>query len=206
MKEKFEQIYRNDEWGQGSGEGSVPVYTLGYISFLQTFLRQNNIQSVVDLGCGDWQFSRFVDWGDIDYYGCDLVESVIETNQRNYSRSNVSFHLLLNSTNEQLPEADLLIAKDVLQHWSNELITAFIPNLAKFPMSLITNCINPHGPTDNHNIPDGEFRPLDLRLPPFNLKAVEVFSFSNSYRFRQLPSVKHRWTKKVLLIRSEAFQ
>lgn len=99
MKEIFEQIYRNNEWGPGSGQGALPIHNLSYVTFLQTFLRKNSIKSVVDFGCGDWQFSRYIDWRGINYYGCDLVESLIQTNRQNYARSNISFELLPDGTN-----------------------------------------------------------------------------------------------------------
>ena len=58
MKERFEQIYESDEWGYGSGEGSLPVYTHGYMRVLQLFMKNHGVRRVVDLGCGDWKFSR----------------------------------------------------------------------------------------------------------------------------------------------------
>lgn len=57
MSKRFEEIYATNEWGHGSGEGSLPVHTRGYVAFLQAFLAEKNITSVVDMGCGDWQFS-----------------------------------------------------------------------------------------------------------------------------------------------------
>jgi SAM-dependent methyltransferase len=205
MKDTFEKIYQQNEWHYGSGEGSLIKYTESYINFLQNFFKENNIKSVVDLGCGDWQFSQFIDWTGIRYYGCDLVESVIDNNKKHYSQPNISFHLL-QENNVELPDADLFIAKDVLQHWSNKSIKEFIPKLSKYPLSLITNCINPRrGLTVNIDIADGEFRPLDLRLSPFNLNAEEVHSFSKYGKHWLLPIKKAIWTKKVLLMHSDTF-
>ena len=90
MKEEFTYIYDNEKWGKnkGSGEGSRPKFNQEYIPFLEDFLKTNNIKSVIDFGCGDWQFSRYIDWGDkpfstmpkIDYLGLDVVDSVIDNN------------------------------------------------------------------------------------------------------------------------------
>src|SRR5689334_13257574 len=134
---------------------------------LQNFLRDRQIRSVVDLGCGDWQFSQYIDWSGIQYTGVDLVPSVVEQNQARFAKSNVRFQLY-DGDFSRLPRADLLIAKDVLQHWSNKTVHEFLPTLQRYPYSLITNCINPRGPTRNIDIPDGGYRYLDLRLPPFN--------------------------------------
>jgi SAM-dependent methyltransferase len=65
-------------WGAGSGPGSASHETIAYRAFLQGFLQWNRVRSVVDLGCGDWQFSRFIDWSGVDYTGVDVVAPVIE--------------------------------------------------------------------------------------------------------------------------------
>ena len=65
MKNEFTNIYEKELWGRGkgSGAGSRPKFNAPYISFLENFLRDNNIKSVIDFGCGDWQFSQYIDWG-----------------------------------------------------------------------------------------------------------------------------------------------
>jgi SAM-dependent methyltransferase len=198
LQQRFATIYATDEWGQGSGEGSLPVHTRGYAAFIEGFIREIPIRSVLDVGCGDWQFSRFINWGDCSYHGVDVVPAVIEANRKNFAKDNRSFDLY-DGDFSQLPEADLLIIKDVLQHLSAPQIQAFLSILPRYPFALITNCINPTGSTDNGDIPDGEFRYLDLTLPPFNLKAEEVYRFSNHQSLLERLFQKPRWTKKVLL-------
>ncbi len=52
MKNEFTKIYENGGWngGKGSGAGSRPKFNASYITFLEIFLRDNNIKSVIDLG------------------------------------------------------------------------------------------------------------------------------------------------------------
>jgi len=203
MSNRFEQIYATNEWGSGSGEGSLPVHTRGYVDFLQSFLIENRITSVVDMGCGDWQFSRSIQWGNINYRGYDVVRSVIEENRRKYSAPNISFHLYSGNA-EEFPPADLLISKDVLQHLSNDSVSKVLPCLDRFKYSLLTNCVNPRGRTVPTDIADGDFRYLDLRLPPFNLSAKEVYSFNNSMNPIERLFKGPRWTKVVLLVERAA--
>lgn len=199
MKRVFEHIYEHDMWGNGSGEGSLPVHARPYANFLQRFLRERGIRSVVDFGCGDWQFSRTIDWGQTEYRGYDIVTQVILANRAQYQTERTTFHEI-EAPYGDLPRADLLIAKDVLQHWSDRSIFDFLPVLTRFRYALITNCVNPAGPTANLPIKDGAFRYLDLRLPPFNLPAREVFSFTNHRTLADRVFGKPRWRKKVLLI------
>jgi SAM-dependent methyltransferase len=203
MSNRFEQIYATNEWGSGSGEGSLPMHTLGYVEFLQRFLAEKRISSVVDMGCGDWQFSRSIQWGSIRYRGYDVVRSVIEENIKRYSAPNVSFHLYSGNA-EELPPADLLISKDVLQHLSDNSIGKVLPFLDRFKYSLLTNCVNPRGTTVPMDIADGDFRYLDLRLPPFSLAAKEVYSFNNAMNPIERLLKGPRWTKRVLLVEGGA--
>jgi SAM-dependent methyltransferase len=198
MRTVFEKIYDDHAWsGGGSGEGSQLRHNRGYVAFLQDFLARHRITSVVDLGCGDWQFSQALDWTGIAYRGFDLVGSVIERNRKAFGAANVSFDVF-DGDFASLPAADLLIAKDVLQHWSQPTIESLLPHLGRFRNSLITNCVNPAGPTTNETIPDGGFRPLDLSLPPFALAGRVVYRYSNHRPWWARPFQRPRWTKQVL--------
>ena len=200
MKDVFERIYAHDDWGHGSGEGSLALHVRPYVNFLQRFLRRKQIASVVDFGCGDWQFSQAIRWGDIEYRGYDIVPAVVAANRRRFQRSRISFHEITDAS--ALPGADLLIVKDVLQHWSDESIARFLPALSKYRWALITNCVDPAGLTKNLPIADGDFRYLDVRLAPFDVHAIEVLSFSNYRPLLKRLSEKPRWVKKVLLVQS----
>ena len=49
------------------------------IEFVRRFIKENSIKSVVDLGCGDWQFSPYI-YHDLSvaYVGYDVVLPVIQ--------------------------------------------------------------------------------------------------------------------------------
>lgn len=135
-KEIFTQIYKDDVWG-GSGGGSSPEATVEYRNYLQRFLKEKNIKTVIDFGCGDWTFSNKINWHGISYLGIDCVESVIKKNKKLYQKNNVAFEC-----SEYAPHgADLLILKDVLQHWDNYLeIQGFMKSVNnQFKYILITN-------------------------------------------------------------------
>lgn len=173
----FDRIYRENLWSAGSGTGSTEEGTKPYREFLHNFMRSNGVRSVVDLGCGDWQFSRHIDWSGIDYLGVDVSAVVLET-ARAFTAPGVRFRQL-NAVADPLPAADLLIAKDVLQHWSNADIAALLPQLASFRYALITNGFLP-GAEDqtNADIDTGmHYRPVDLQRAPFELAGAYVAWF-----------------------------
>ena len=203
MRERFEQIYATNEWHYGSGEGSLPANTVGYRRFLQGFLRNHAITTVTDYGCGDWQFSRLIDWRGIDYQGFDIVRPVIEANRRQFARANIRFDDPPEDF-DGLEPADLLLAKDVLQHWSHSTIHRFLAVLPRFRFALLTNGVAV-GETPNEDIPDSGFRLLDLTRAPFNLRCERVYSYRREKRrWRGLWWEPHRFRKDVLLVRGAA--
>jgi len=196
----FEDIYERNLWGFGSGHGSLPAVTKGYRDYLQNFMSLNNITSVVDYGCGDWQFSRYMDWTGVEYLGIETVKSLVTENTNKFGTKTIKF-AESPSNPAKLPKADLLLVKDVLQHLSKEDINKFLKHaLPKYKFALITNNTIP-ADIVNMDIPTGAFRPLDLRLPPFNRPAAAVYSLG---RERKTYSLKQRksfepWKEVVLL-------
>ena len=201
----FARIYKLNSWGLGSGHGSLPNVTEGYRKFVQSFMLENEVITVVDFGCGDWQFSRFMDWSKVDYLGLDVVDEVVQKNQRKHGSKNVRFQLTPARFSD-VPTGDLLLVKDVLQHLPTNIIHSFMAEVVpRFRFALITNCIEPASQR-NREIQLGGWRPLDLRADPFRYAAPVVFSFSGPQKivlrqFKVFPS----WRKAVLLYsRSQA--
>jgi len=58
--QKFVDIYVNNEWDEGSGPGSAPHRNIAYRTFIENFMLNNDVKHVLDFGCGDWQFTRYV--------------------------------------------------------------------------------------------------------------------------------------------------
>ena len=172
-KQIFNMIYERNIWGNGSGSGSTPANTEGYRTFLLNFIRTNKIKSVVDLGCGDWQFSKLIDWSGINYIGIDVSDVVLK-NTKLFGSDKISF-LEMDALTGELPGADLLIMKDVIQHWCNGDILFLISRLPRYKRALITNGFHPAGLSrTNADIATGGWRPVDLKLPPFDLKGDYV--------------------------------
>lgn len=179
----FTDIYKKKHWGTNkkgegvSGPGSRIKNTEKYRELLQNFLKKNQIHSVVDVGCGDWQFSRVLDWKGIDYIGYDVVGSLIKKNREKFGAKNIHFRHA-NGIELDLPKADLLICKDVLQHLTNEDVHKFISQFHKFKYCLITNDVNPKTlSSTNPQIERGGHRNLDLSKPPFSLKGEKVLDY-----------------------------
>jgi 2-polyprenyl-3-methyl-5-hydroxy-6-metoxy-1,4-benzoquinol methylase len=172
-KEVFSKIYKEDLWHGGSGAGSKLENVKEYVDILQKYIDKPEVKTVLDLGCGDWQFSKFLDLSSVSYLGVDVVESVIESNSTSYSASNIKF-ISRDITTYEVPKADLIICKDVLQHLSNkDVVTILVKIITSSKFSLITNDFKPEN-TENKDINNGDYRCLDLTLSPFYLDVVTI--------------------------------
>ncbi|KGI56242.1 class I SAM-dependent methyltransferase [Campylobacter sp. MIT 97-5078] len=188
----FNSIYKNNYWGQGSGPGSNEQFCAGYVEFLQDFFKKYYIKSIVDCGCGDWQFSKNINFNGIDYKGFDVASFVVENNSKNYHKENIQF-FLYDGDFSTLPSADLIICKDVLQHLPNAKIKEFIANLHKYKFALITNDI---AENVNGDISLGGYRCLDLRKEPFNLNMQILYTLHRMPKAPDMPVML--WENKDL--------
>ena len=178
-KEVFSKIYKEDLWHGGSGAGSEIENVKEYVNILQKYIDKPEIETVLDLGCGDWQFSKFLNLSSVSYLGVDVVESVIEFNSNSYSASNIEF-ISRDITTYEIPKVDLIICKDVLQHLCNkDVIEILIKIIKSSKFSLITNDFTSGGSV-NKDINNGNYRCLDLSLSPFNLDVLTVIEFERA--------------------------
>lgn len=192
-RDVFTDIYGRGTWGKGdagvgtSGTGSTLQATVVYRAFLQQLMKDHAIRSVVDAGCGDWEFSQAIDWTGIDYRGFDIVESVVVQNRQRHGRPNIQF-FVGNIVEDDLPAADLLLSKDVLQHLTNQQVQAFLTRqLARYKHVLLTNGIDAQTLTAaNTDIAIGGYRPLDLTRPPFSLSGLKVLTYWDGLHMHQV--------------------
>jgi len=89
--------------------------------------------SVLDLGCGDWQFSKLIPWDyyNISYLGLDVFPFIIEKKTATFGTERCQFKVIRKPSEIfDLGNFDLVICKDVLQHLpnsvANEYFEAFV--------------------------------------------------------------------------------
>ena len=190
MNGVFTNIYETGVWGNNhskyysgsSGSGSDVNCNKEYIEILRKLINDNKINSVVDLGCGDFRIGRLL-YGDLDirYTGYDTYKKVIDYHLTQYSQPKYTFkHLDFYTNKESIKDGDMCILKDVLQHWSTEQIYVFMDYLIeskKFKYILLVNCCNQQ--VNDESCETGGWRQLTCNLFPLKkYNAVKIGNYS----------------------------
>ena len=132
MEEAFKNIHKKNIWGGGSGTGSkMSRNNKKYIEKLQNVIEEKEIHTICDVGCGDWEFSQHIDFLGKKYLGIDCIPDVVKKNQEKFTKDNITFeHKVIGKG--YLPKGyDLIIIKDVIQHWTDEDIVSFFEPILK---------------------------------------------------------------------------
>jgi len=190
-EEVFAEVYEKGLWGSRnaavpgsqelfhSGSGSRGAVSARYVATIRGFLGETGARTVVDVGCGDFSVaSGFVDQLD-EYVGIDVVDSLIRRNSADFGRPGIRF-LKANAAREELPKADVCLIRQVLQHLSNDEVSAILRGAAHFRWVIVTehepaprrrtgpNRDKPHGP--DTRLDSGSW--VDIAAPPFECTPV----------------------------------
>ena len=176
----FMEIYRQNRWGGdrgsfNSGSGSSSTHADAYARAICAFIRDHNVRRVVDLGCGDFRIGARLVGAEITYTGIDIVPDLVRANTERHGGERVRF-ACLDIISDPLPEGDLCLIRQVLQHLSNEQISGVLANVAKYRYVIVTEHYPAPGALRQQNLdkPCGEdVRIYDgsavyLDAPPFN--------------------------------------
>ncbi|SEK81268.1 Methyltransferase domain-containing protein [Maribacter orientalis] len=184
-KDAMEQVYAMQLWGDDtsnfySGDGSHhPEIIEPYIEVVTSFLKSfEQPMSVCDLGCGDFNVGKELVKYAEKYVAVDIVEDLIAYNKKKFKHDNLEFQCL-DIAVDNLPFANCVLLRQVLQHISNAEIRTIVHKLTAFEYVILTE-----------HLPEGEFIPnkdiisgqgirlkkqsgVNLLAPPFNFKVKE---------------------------------
>jgi hypothetical protein len=169
MEDIFSDIYRNNAWEDPesvSGHGSTLARTEVIRSELPNLLESVGARSLLDAPCGDFKWLQHVGLGEIEYTGADVVTELIERNRKLYGGARRSF-VVLDITSDRLPKADVILCRDCFIHLSYEHIRVAVANF-KASGSAFLLTTTQETVWENTDTETGGWRPLNLRLPPFN--------------------------------------
>ncbi|MEO5788080.1 class I SAM-dependent methyltransferase [Gelidibacter sp.] len=153
-KAAMEQIYELKLWGGNtsdfySGEGShQPEIVKPYINVLKSFLTSfKNPLVICDLGCGDFNVGKQLVRHTEKYVAVDIVANLIKRNKEKFMETNLEFQCL-DIAVDDLPAADCVLLRQVLQHLSNAEVQSIARKFSAFKYVIVTE-----------HLPEGDFIP-----------------------------------------------
>jgi hypothetical protein len=166
----FTAIHEDNAWrGEESisGPGSSLAATSALRRELPRLLAELDCTSLLDAPCGDLWWLKETPLPVASYCGIDIVEEVIAANRRRHAAPGRTF-LCLDVRRDPLPRADLVLCRDCLVHLSFRDARRTLANFRRSGATWLLTTTFP-GHRTNLDAVTGQWRPLNLQLPPFSL-------------------------------------
>jgi SAM-dependent methyltransferase len=163
MMEAFKTIYEKNLWKNAethSGKGSTLEFTRPLRLVLPAILEKLGTKTLLDAGCGDFNWMKEVNLGKIKYIGCDVVEAMVAEDVLQYKKVRRTF-IHRDITTDALPRADTIICRCCLYHLSNANVAKALDNFKFSRATWLLATTHPHVEV-NVDIPDGKWRRLNL--------------------------------------------
>ena len=179
----FNLIFRSYHWRDyhktnnnesNSGVGSDLNVTKQLIKDLDIFLKSNQIESILDIACGDffWMNKLISSNNHLNYLGLEIVGSIVENNIKIFSNQKVKF-ICSDVINEELPQNhDFILVRDFLIHIKNIDIINLIQKIKKSNCKYFAINNFPNIKSNDEIKGYGHHRYINIEIPPFNLNNV----------------------------------
>ena len=157
-----------------SGLGSDLNVTKQLINDLDIFLKSVQIKSILDIACGDffWMNRLISKNNDLNYLGLEIVESIVENNNKIFSNQKVKF-ICSDVINEELPQNhDFILVRDFLIHIKNIDIINLIQKIKNSNCKYFAINNFPEIKKNDEIKGYGHHRYVNIEIPPFNLTNV----------------------------------
>lgn len=122
-KTVFTACYDRHIWGGGSGAGSTGKWVESTAAIVNAFMASHGWTKLVDAGCGDGVVASAL-WAP-QYTGVDVVPHLIAKNRKKWP-NRVWVEGDFCADLDVLPDGDLLLVRDVLNHMPNSAIVSFV--------------------------------------------------------------------------------
>ena len=196
MEEKFTNIYKKNIWGSsGSGSNFSPD-NKWYLELLREHIDKYDLKKIADLGCGDWEIMKHFKFKNKEKYtGMDCVKFLVNNLNKNYGKKNIKF--IHNDISRKIPKGyDLIILKDVIQHWSDEQINKVLPEILKNNKYVFS--INGYKFTRDPSKNSWKERKLDKR---YNYHPIIISKKPLKKYKKFIKNINHRRSKEYILFK-----
>jgi SAM-dependent methyltransferase len=172
MQRVFVRMYEQNSWANAesaSGDGSDLTQTRTIRQELNKVIADFGIRTLLDAPCGDFYWMKEVDRQGARYLGVDIVPEMIAVNDRMYGNATTSF-AVLDIVRDELPRVDLIFCRDCLVHLPLQAAVNAMQGFVRSGSRYLLSTTYPGRVSRNRPLLiTGNWRPLDLQLPPFSL-------------------------------------
>ena len=141
--------------------GSTKTLSMPYINYINNFIDQNNIKTILDIGCGDGlMLSNIGLKDDVKITGIDVSKIAINQAKHKFKdKSNYNFFNIDAMNYKHYENYDLVLIKDVFQHLPYRDIYNIITSCSsKSKYYIVCNDV----PSTAKDIHRGHHRPIDI--------------------------------------------
>jgi hypothetical protein len=169
LRRIFSRIHGSRAWGSAesaSGPGSTRDRAATFLPDLVALVGGLKVDTLLDAACGDFNWAAPLADSVSSYIGVDVVPALVDANRRQHSSRGRRF-LCRDIVRQRLPSAQLVLSRDTLVHLCFADIRRTLENFRRTGAGylLATTFV---GDRDNADIPNGDWRPLNLEKPPFS--------------------------------------
>jgi len=166
----FDRIYKDNVWNgidsrSGPGSGIVPTRHVG--EFIDQFVAQESIHTMLDFGCGDCNWMSNIP----GYLGVDVSQEAIRLAQRKHPFR--AFRVITGVRDLLGTHWDMVFSRDVMQHSSTERNRDFLAAIASFDPRWMM--LSTYRDGINDSIEDGAYFRINLNAEPYNLLEPDIW-------------------------------
>lgn len=187
-------IYTRNLWGSPltrSGPTSTQERTMELCHTLPELFQSLGIESILDVGCGDFSWMKTVNLEGVEYLGVDIVTDLVENLQKTYTTSTIKFQKM-NVLQEPPESVDVWFCRDFLNlldlQQTGQFFSKFLESKSLY-LALTTvefndadNLGSPQNSLDGYT---GIQRMVDIFQPPFRLGDPKKILFDGEQWFRK---------------------
>lgn len=215
---KFVNMKRMHNEESLSGPGSHIENTRETVRIINEIIKKRKINTILDLGCGDWNWFNNIELNNTKYIGWDADEDMINTNRTKYGKDNIKFELN-DIILSDYPDVDLIICRDVLFHLDISLSMKCINKIkehCKYFLSTNFNYVSENQNIKKYtNFDNWGFYTINLHIEPFNLKPYLIDSVvepnNSAYGYSRYVNIYRltdnvKITKNIFLFWAQGFE
>lgn len=174
VQDIFSSLYERKRWGDHgtvSGSGSDLAQTAIIRVEIAKLVGELRVRTMLDAPCGDYYWMQEMSMELDCYIGGDIVPALITSNQSKYGNTKTTF-AVIDIIKDDLPKVDLILCRDCLVHLPLQASVSALKNFARSGSIYLLSTTYPGAITKNSALLiTGNWRPIDLQLPPFSLSS-----------------------------------